>query len=111
MEKEKLNDVTLEILDRSWKLKCIIAEEMIVGDSGMIQGIITCEEIVKEINPESLTKEMVKDIENKIKNYFLNEEEKHQRVNKYANAGMYRFIMMLNVLLMEKEAKKRIKEK
>ena len=110
MEKEKLNDVTLKILARSWDLRCIIANEMIVGDSMMIRGIITCENIVKRINPSILTEETVKNIEDEIKNNVLEEEEKYQRVNRFINAGIYRFIMLLNVLLMEKEAKKRIKE-
>ena len=106
MKEEKLSEVTLKILDRSEKLKWIILGEMIPGDSAMVLGVIACENIVRMVNPEEMNEGTFNAILGKIKRYFIEKEEKTQRISKYEHAGVDRFCMMLEGFLKENNIKK-----
>lgn len=86
-EKE-YNEVTLEILDRTKMLKQQVKKNNTIGDTSIIIGIELFEDIIKELNIESIDDENVDFIEKSVEELVTQIEEKRQCVNQYSKYGI-----------------------
>lgn len=80
--------VTLELLDRTNILKKQVKRNSMIGDNSIITGIELFEDIIKELNVDSIDDETVQFIEKNVDELLIRIEEKRQIINRYIDYGI-----------------------
>lgn len=80
--------VTLELLDRTNILKKQVKRNSMIGDNNIITGIELFEDIIKELNVDSIDDETVQFIEKNVDELLIRIEEKRQIINRYIDYGI-----------------------
>lgn len=81
--KKELNTITLELLDRTNELKNSIMNQMVIGDSSIIVGIIIFEEVLMMINPTDINEEITQQIQKNIEKELIKNRGNFKLINKY----------------------------
>lgn len=82
------SSVTLELLDRTNILKEQVKRNSVIGDNSIITGIELFEDIIKELNVDSIDDETVQFIEKNVDELLIRIEEKRQIINRYIDYGI-----------------------
>lgn len=82
------SSVTLELLDRTNILKEQVKRNSVIGDNSIITGIELFENIIKELNVDSIDDETVQFIEKNVDELLIQIEEKRQIINRYIDYGI-----------------------
>lgn len=85
---KKYSLVTLELLDRTNILKEQVKRNSVIGDNSIITGIELFEDIIKELNVDSIDDETVQFIEKNVDELLIRIEEKRQIINRYIDYGI-----------------------
>ena len=75
-------------MDRTKLLKTQVKINGTIGDTYIITGIELFENVIKELNLESIDDEIVESIETRVEKILLDSEERMQRVNQYSKYGI-----------------------
>lgn len=86
--KKELNTITLELLDRTNELKNSIMNQMVIGDSSIIVGIIIFEEVLMMINPTDINEEITQQIQKNIEKELIKNRGNFKLINKYVRNGV-----------------------
>lgn len=81
--KKELNTITLELLDRTNELKNSIMNQMVIGDSSIIVGIIIFEEVLMMINPTDISEEITQQIQKNNEKELIKNRGNFKLINKY----------------------------
>ena len=86
--KKELNTITLELLDRTNELKNSIMNQMVIGDSSIIVGIIIFEEVLMMINPTDINEEITQQIQKNNEKELIKNRGNFKLINKYVRNGV-----------------------
>ncbi|MBQ8219574.1 MAG: hypothetical protein IJZ79_07465 [Bacilli bacterium] len=104
MEQEvKLSEITLAICSTLDEYESFIKNDMVIGESKIIEGIALVKKMIREINPITIDD----DIENKllflINNYRILKESKMQVINHYTLYGIDNSCNIISMYLKEQK--------
>ncbi len=95
VEKE-YNKITRELLERTERYKNSVIEDMIVYKKQIIKGIVTFQEVIKEINPLEIDDIMIEIIKNTVESIITIRENEVQVINAYVRYGINHCFMILD---------------
>ena len=94
---EELSQVTEEILALTDNLKQKTKDSMTLGERKIIEGITIFEEVVKELNPDTIDDGIISMIISYVNIILFRREEKAQHVDNRVHYGVEQCYMILDI--------------
>ena len=111
MEQEvRLSEITIEMCNRLDNYRNFVKNNMMIGDTKIIEGIDLVEKFIKEINPNTYEDDIKNKLSFLVNNYRMLKESKMQVINRYMLYGIDYSCILIETYI-EEQNKKNVKSR
>ena len=106
MEQEvKMSEVTIEMCNRLNDYRNFVKNDMMIGDTKIIEGIDLVEKLIREINPNTYEDDIKGKLLFLVNNYRKLKENKMQVINRYMQYGIDYSCILVEACIEEQKKK------